>query len=264
MAKLNTGIFVEEGNPALQALMNTDSSFYNFIRMSKREEVEYNETYTGSHAYGTYGQYAEKQYGYPGKQNRGNNKVVIIERTPLSTIERIMNIDKKAGDYVVLLRILKYLDKVVCEILKTPASEIMIHSNLTVSNNEKALINEHDISVNISNNCVNKICSSLLNKNITTSEIIKLLDLIITQKAKILSERTFSSEYFPQSFYDDYKVPLRNKFINTLIEKHIDISKETSKIAKSRPHTDKVKLKDLMKLIKKHSINNFNGDFNRK
>jgi hypothetical protein len=185
-------------------------------------------------------------------------KISVIEKTPLETLERVLNIEKKAGEFVVLLRLFEHLDKLVSKIIGIPESNINIHSNLTVDNDEIALTDDKTISLNISNKTISGICDNLLKKKMTANDMVKIMDIFIHEKSHITDNHFPKGEFHSFAFYENVKASMRNKFIRFLYENDINLDKDLNKIIKSRPYSDKIKTKDMMKLIKKHSINEYN------
>jgi hypothetical protein len=243
MASLKSGMFVEEGNPALKSLLNIDSSYYNLIKTSRKDEYD--------------NQARQRNYEHHYKV-KNQPKISVIEKTPLETLERVLNIEKKAGEFVVLLRLFEHLDKLVSKIIGIPESNINIHSNLTVDNDEIALTDDKTISLNISNKTISGICDNLLKKKMTANDMVKIMDIFIHEKSHITDNHFPKGEFHSFAFYENVKASMRNKFIRYLYENDINLDKDLNKIIKSRPYSDKIKTKDMMKLIKKHSINEYN------
>ncbi len=243
ISSVKSGMFVEEGNPALKSLLNIDSSYYNLIKTTKKDDYD-NQARQ---------RHYERQY-----KTKNQSKVNLVERTSLETLERVLNIEKKAGEYVVLLRIFDYLDNILSEVVGLPPSDITIHSNLTVDNDEIALTDDKSISLNISNKTISDICSNLLKKKIRSNDIVKMMDILIHEKSHIADNHFPKGEFHSFVFYENVKASTRNKFIKHLYQNNISLDKDIAKIIKSRPYSDKTKIKDIMNLSKKHSINDFN------
>lgn len=246
MDKNKTGIFIEENHPAMKGLMNIDSSYYNLIKTTQKDDYD-NQARE---------RYKQERKGYKTK------KMSILERTQLSVLERILNIEKKAGEYVVLLRIFKALDDKLSNALNIQHSSITIHSNLTVSNDEVAITNEKNISFNISNKYITQICDNLLKKNAKMNDLVKMIDILIHEKAHIYSDNYSKSDIHPISFYEEVKEQIKSKFFDYVVEHNIDLKNEFNKLMRARPYSERTKIRDIMKLSKKHTINNFNRRYN--
>lgn len=241
LTKTNTGIFVEEGNIAIMSLLNVDSSYYNYIK-NTNSNTHYNQQYINKDT---------QQY------NKNNQIAIILKKTSLHTFERILNIEKKTGEYVILLRIFKYLDEKISKALNIQKSEISLHSHLTVNNDEVAITDSKSISLNISNRIISLLCNGFLKKNTSSLDIIKMLDIIIYEKSRIFGDYYVKGEYYSIEFYETIKSSVKNDFINYIYNNKIDIFSDIMKIVKKRPHSEKTKIKDVMGLVKKHSIKFF-------
>ncbi len=249
MDKNKTGTFIEENHPAMKGLMNIDSSYYNLIKTTQKDD---------------YDNQAREKYRQErrGSGQKSYPKTALLERTHLNVLERILNIEKKAGDYVVLLRIFKALDDKLSNALNIPHSSITIHSNLTINNDEIALTNEKNISFNISNKYISQICDNLLKKNAKVNDFVKMIDILIHEKAHILSDNYSKSDVHPISFYELAKEQIKSKFFDYIKEHNIDLKSEFNKLMRARPYSERTKVKDMMRLTKKHTINNFNRRYN--